>query len=72
MATVATVLNLEPSALTDESGPESVEAWDSLNHLNIAMAVETEFGVTLTAQQVVDMASLRLIRQTLRDQGVDI
>lgn len=70
-STVATVLNVDAAELSDESSPTSVEAWDSLNHLNIAMAVESEFGVAFSAQQVMDMGSIALIREALRAQGVN-
>lgn len=71
-STVATVLDVNASALSDESSPTSMEAWDSLNHLNIAMAVESEFNVAFSAQQVMDMGSIALIREALRAQGVNV
>jgi acyl carrier protein len=72
LSTIATVLDVDASALSDDSSPTTVEAWDSLNHLNIAMAVESEFGVSFSAQQVMDMGSIGLIREVLREQGVSI
>jgi acyl carrier protein len=72
LSTIATVLDVDASVLSDEVSPGSIEAWDSLNHLNIAMAVESEFGVSFSAQQVMDMGSIGLIREALREQGVNI
>lgn len=50
---VATLLELDASSINDDSSPENIEHWDSLNHLNICVAVEQEFGVTLTTDEMV-------------------
>jgi len=71
-STIATVLDVPASDLSDESSPDTVASWDSLNHLNIAMAVEGEFGVAFSAEQVMEMGSVALIRTALRAQGIEI
>ena len=50
----------------------TIEAWDSLNHLNLVMAIKEEFGVRLSSQDVVNMRSLMLIRKGLRDHALRI
>ena len=42
----------ELESVTPELGPDTLEAWDSLNHLNICTAVSQEFGVELTTAQM--------------------
>ena len=69
---IAAVLDVDAATLTDESSPETVPSWDSLNHLNIALAVESEFGVALTADQVIAMSSIAAIRSALRGYGVEV
>jgi acyl carrier protein len=68
---IAAVLDVSTATLTDESSPDSVPSWDSLNHLNVAMAIESEFGIALTAEQVMEMGSIALIRAIVRQHGVD-
>lgn len=70
--TIASVLDVEPDTLSDESSPDTVETWDSLNHLNIAMALETEFGVALKAEDIMTMRDVALICAALRQHGVDL
>lgn len=72
METVATVLGVTAATLTDDSSPTSVPSWDSLNHLNIAMSLESEFRIALTAEQVVAMDSVAAICATLRSYGIEI
>jgi acyl carrier protein len=69
---LASVLGVNAATLTDDASPSSVPTWDSLNHLNIAMSLESEFGIALTAEQVVAMDSLGAIYATLRDCGIEI
>jgi acyl carrier protein len=70
--TIASVLDVEPDTLSDASSPDTVETWDSLNHLNIAMAIETEFGVALKAEDIMTMRDVALICAALRQHGVDL
>jgi len=67
---VSSVLEVEPEALTDESSPETVESWDSLTHLTLVMALESEFDLSLTPEEALDMKTLGLIRAILREHGV--
>jgi acyl carrier protein len=70
-ATIETTLGVAPGTVNDESSPESIASWDSLNHLNLVMAVESEFGISLTPQDVIDMRNVGLIRTILREYGVN-
>ena len=70
--TVAAVLGVAPGELTDDTSPESAAAWDSLNHLNIVMAVEGEFGISLSADEVLEMGSIGAIRTILATHGVEV
>ena len=36
----------------DEWGPNEIEDWDSLNHLNMVMALSEEFDITLEFEDV--------------------
>lgn len=38
--------------LRDELTAEDIEAWDSLNHVNLIVAVEKTFAVKLTTKEV--------------------
>ena len=72
LSAIAAVLDVSPDLLSDDSSPASVPTWDSLNHLNIAMAVESEFAVSLTPDQVMAMGSVALIAAALREQGINL
>jgi acyl carrier protein len=66
------VLGVAVGDLTDESSVDSIESWDSLNHLNVVMAIEEAFGVQLSADDVIEMRSIATIREILRAKHVVI
>lgn len=69
---VAGVFGVTPDALSEESAPETVTNWDSLGHLNLVMAIEDEFGVSLSAEDVLAMRDVRSIRGILHRSGAEV
>jgi acyl carrier protein len=67
---LADVLDLEASAIGETASVDTIEQWDSLKHLNLVLALEERFGVTLTEEQSVQILSYRLIKIALEEQGV--
>ena len=54
----ADVFGVPAAALTADSSSESVEAWDSISHLNLMLAVEQAFGVRIEPDQMVELTSI--------------
>ncbi|MFL5733182.1 MAG: acyl carrier protein [Chloroflexia bacterium] len=70
--TIAGVLDVAPDSLTEESSPETIPTWDSLNHLNLVMALESEFGISLSIDETLEMGSVALIRDIARKHGAEV
>jgi len=60
---IASVLRVPASTLTSETGPDDLQAWDSLAQINIVSEIETAFGVSIPIEEV---AEIRHIRDFLR------
>jgi acyl carrier protein len=56
----ASVLGLPADQITDATAPDNASQWDSLTHLRLVMAVEGEFGITIPAEQIMDMISFKI------------
>jgi len=41
-----------------ESSPETLEQWDSVQHLNLVLAIENEFDLQLEPEQIDNMKSI--------------
>lgn len=54
--------------LTDDDGPGTTPAWDSVAHLNLIMTIEAEFGIAFSTAEIPELRSLRKIRARL-EQG---
>jgi acyl carrier protein len=61
---IATVLGIT-QAEAGTATTENVPAWDSLAHLNLIMAVEQEFGVQFSADQIAELDSVQRIQQAV-------
>jgi acyl carrier protein len=58
---ISQVMGVALSEVDGNSSPDSVETWDSLRHMNLVMALEEEFGIQFSEQQIVEMLNAELI-----------
>jgi acyl carrier protein len=67
---VAATFGIEPFAISDATSSDTVESWDSMNHIHLVVALEAEFGVSFEPEQAVELTSVRAITQALVALGV--
>jgi acyl carrier protein len=48
----ADVFNLPVGQITDETSPRTLADWDSVQHLNLVLAIEAQLGVQLDPQEI--------------------
>jgi len=61
---VARVFDL-PLAAAAAARADATPTWDSLAHLRLLMAIEEEYGVTFTPEEIADLDSVERIREAL-------
>ena len=54
--------------LSDDDGPGTTAAWDSVAHLNLIMTIEAEYGIAFATAEIPELRTLRKIRARL-EQG---
>ena len=64
---VAAVLGVDGSAITDTDSPRTIPQWDSVTHLQLLLALESEFGVQFSPDEMAQLSTIGLIRQRLSD-----
>ena len=66
------ILGIQLADIRDDASPDTVEDWDSLKHLNLMIAIEEEFSISLLPEEVESMLSIGLIKQILSEHGIEI
>jgi acyl carrier protein len=64
----ADTFNVPLEQVTAESSPDTIENWDSLQHLNLVLALEQEFGLQLAPEEIEQMHSIELIAILIREK----
>lgn len=64
---VATVLNVDVSRIDANASSDTIESWDSLRHMNLVLALEDEFGVSLPDEDAANATSYALLVLVLQD-----
>jgi acyl carrier protein len=55
------IFQVSPDKISTETTSDNVENWDSMNHINMILALEQEFGIRYDEEQVVSMLSVEEI-----------
>ena len=65
---MAAVLSVDIETIGDDSSVDDMEAWDSLRHINLIIALEQEFGISLPDEEVASLTSVRLLTMAISDE----
>jgi acyl carrier protein len=65
---VSDILEVNIDDINENSSPDNIEKWDSLSHIKLVMAIEAEFNVKLTPEDMMDMLSVKLIKIILAEK----
>jgi len=64
----ADIFNLPLSLITVESSPDTIDAWDSLRHLSLMLALEQNFEVEFAPEEIDQMFSIDAIISLLHEK----
>jgi acyl carrier protein len=67
---LAAVLEVPVAEMNDDVGPATHDTWTSIKHLQLIVALEDEYGVALTRQEIRSIRSVGDIRRILRGRGI--
>jgi acyl carrier protein len=67
---LADVFRISPDSIGESTSVDTVEKWDSLQHLNLVLALEERFDVSFTEEETVEILSYPLIRAVLEEHGI--
>jgi acyl carrier protein len=64
---IATMLKVDASTINADSSIDNVPNWDSLRHMNLVLALEDEFRVSIPDEDAGNITSFKLIKLVLED-----
>ena len=64
------VFSIPIEQISDDSGPENIERWDSFNALVLIDELESEFSIQFTISEVTDVYTVCDIKRHLRTHGI--
>ena len=67
----STVFEVSKETLSLSDTVDDIESWDSLKHLNLILAIEDEFNISFTEEESVEIESLELMKELIREKGID-
>jgi acyl carrier protein len=66
---MANTFNIPVSDIADDAQINELPNWDSLGHMILMLELETEFGVSISTDDMTKLLSLELINAYLQDGG---
>ena len=64
------VFDVDPNELDGSSSCDTIKGWDSMGHLNLIIALEAQFGVSVSIDDAMEMVSVEKIKTILQKYGV--
>ena len=65
---MSAVFDIPVDQIKDNSSADTIESWDSLKHMNLAVALEEEFEIELTDDEIIEMMNYLLIIEVLKNK----
>lgn len=67
----ADIFRVGPNRIHRQSSPETIESWDSLQHLNLILALEQKFGLEFEPEEIERMTSLDAIHSLIEEKQLE-
>jgi acyl carrier protein len=64
---MSAVFEVPLESITDDASSDNIENWDSLRHLNLILALEEEFGVSIPDEEVGNLVNYKLIELVVNE-----
>lgn len=68
---LSSVFSSHKGHFPDEWGPNEVGDWDSMNHLCLAAAINTEFSIDLSFEEMLEIKTIGDIKTILKKHNLD-
>lgn len=67
---ISQLMKVPVEQVNERSSPENLERWDSFQHMNLILALEEEFEIRFTDEEIAQMGNASVILDALQNKGV--
>lgn len=67
---VSSVLNISQADINDQTAMANIPVWDSLMHLSLVEALESNFSMRFTIEEITQLTSYKKIKEILAAKGL--
>ena len=64
---MAVVFEVNVDSIDENTSADNIETWDSLRHMNLILALEEDFNVTIPDEEVGNLMNFKLIELVITD-----
>lgn len=64
---MAVVFEVNVDSIDENTSADNIETWDSLRHMNLILALEEDFNVTIPDEEVGNLMNFKLIELIITD-----
>lgn len=64
---MSVIFEIPSGEINENSSSDNIENWDSLRHLNMIVALEEEFGVSIPDDEVGNLVNFKLVELTINE-----
>ena len=68
---ISQLMNVPFEEVNEHSSPENIEKWDSFQHVALVLALEEEFNIKFTDEEIFRMGKASIILEVLQNKGVE-
>lgn len=58
---MAAIFEISADEIDENTSPDTVEKWDSIQHINLVSSLEEEFDIRFNDEEIVEMINFGLI-----------
>jgi acyl carrier protein len=69
---MSVVFKKKRSDLTEYAAIDTLDSWDSMNHMNLILALEEEFKISFTDDDIAQLVSFKLVRHRVESLIKDV
>tara|TARA_B110000014_G_C20079226_1_gene563701 strand:+ start:127 stop:366 length:240 start_codon:yes stop_codon:yes gene_type:complete len=69
---IAHVFDIDISIINDESNPETIDSWDSMNMYVLIDEIETEFSVKFSLDEILEIKNVSDFKNLLIKSGCNL